>query len=135
MTWHPISSREQSSMADTWIEYLCAARDGDGFCLGICVHELLGYIPQEWFDDEGEPLAEYRDEDGYLRVPAEFEGQPVIGHNGEYLLGELGQWNNDETVSVKQLTPEALTSALGQLDWDLEDAREALAGLLMLKGD
>jgi hypothetical protein len=44
MTWHPILTREQSSMADTWTEYLCASPVEDGFVLGICTHELATFL-------------------------------------------------------------------------------------------
>ncbi len=133
ISWSPILSREQSNMSDTWTEYLCATRDGAVFGLGICVHELLGYIPQEWFDDDGEPLPQYRNKDGSLRVPAEFAGQSVVGHDGEYLLGSLGQWNSDQSASVSDLSLEAVNDALRQIGWNVDDASELLAALVVLK--
>ena len=135
MTWYPIFSREQSTMADTWTEYLCATREGDKFDLGICAPELLGYIPREWFDEDDEPLPEYRDEYGSLLVPTEFEGRSVVGHDGEYLLGPLVQCDNERSASVSELSLEALSEALRQMEWDPEDASKLLAALPLLKGD
>ena len=135
MNWYPILSREQSSMVDSWTEYLCATEDGDGFALGICVHELLGYVPQEWFDEDGEPLSEYRDEHGSLQVPSEHEGRQVFGHDGEYLLGPLGQSNNEQSAHVNELSRSALSEALRQMEWSEEDVDEALAALQILRGD
>lgn len=129
MTWHPILTREQSSMADTWTEYLCASPVEDGFVLGICTHELLGYIPSEWYDDDGELLPGYRDENGDLLLPAEYEGRPVEGHDGEYLLGPLDQWNNDQSALVRQLSRESVRKSLSQVEWDTADADEVLAAL------
>jgi len=135
MTWYPILSREQSTMADTWTEYLCATREGGKFDLGICAHELLGYIPGEWLDDDGEPLPKYRDEHGSLLVPTEFEGRSVVGHDGEYLLGPLVQSDNEQSASVSELSLEALIGALRQIEWDTEDASKLLAALPRLQGD
>lgn len=61
MDWQILHSREQSTMADTWIEYLCAQINKIGITLKICTYEPLGYLPQEWFDDDGEPLPEFQD--------------------------------------------------------------------------
>ncbi len=129
MTWHPILTREQSSMADTWTEYLCASPVGNGFVLGICTHELIGGIPDDWYDDDGELLPGYRDENGDLLLPAEYEGRPVEGHDGEYLLGPLDQWNNDQSALVRQLSRESVRESLSQVEWDTADADEVLAAL------
>ena len=130
MTWHPLLSREQSSIgAGAWTEYLCANPIGNGFALGICMYELLGDIPSEWYDDDGDLLPGYRDESGGLLLPAEYKGRPVEGYDGEYLLGPLDQWNNDQSALVRQLSRESVRESLSQLDWDTDDADEVLAAL------
>lgn len=132
MTWHPVLSREQSTMADTWTEYLCASPSKDGFVLGICVHELLGYIPQEWFDDDGEPLPEFRGDDGCLKLPAEYEGRSLECHDGECLFGQLDQWNNDNSATVTELSLVNVREALNDINWSTEDSDEVLAALLIM---
>jgi hypothetical protein len=132
MAWHIILSREQSTMADTWTEYLCAKVEKGEFVLGVCIHEILQYIPEEWFDDDGEPLPEFRDANGDLELPAEYNGRSVEGHDGECLLGPLDQWNNEDTAYLTELTPEAVSQALDLIEWagaDVEDVLSALAGL------
>lgn len=134
MTWHPLLTREQSSIgAGTWTEYLCAKPVEDGFVLGICIHELLGEIPSGWYDDDGELLPSYRDENGDLLLPAEYQGRPVEDYDGEYLLGPLDQWNNDFSALVRQLSRDAVRENLVQLEWDADDTDAVLAILSQLR--
>ena len=133
MDWQILHSREQSTMADTWTEYLCAQIDKIGITLGICTYELLGYLPQEWFDDDGELLPEFQDENGDLELPSEHDGSPVTGYDGEWLLGPLDQWNNGEIATMTGLSLENTTEALHILAWDPADASEVLNALAKLK--
>jgi 3-methyladenine DNA glycosylase AlkC len=77
-------------------------------------------------------LPGYRDENGDLLLPAEYEGRPVEGHDGEYLLGPLDQWNNDQSALVRQLSRESVRESLSQVEWDTADADEVLAALVRL---
>ncbi|MGE8142892.1 hypothetical protein ACQKOE_13025 [Novosphingobium sp. NPDC080210] len=135
MTWSKILSREQGTMADTWTEYLCAKPANDGFVLGVCIYEIVDYIPGEWFDDDGEPLPEFRDAKGDLVLPAEFNGRPIEGHDGEWLLGPLDQWNNEETAYVTELSHSSVAEALEILDWKISEANEVLSALHSLASE
>lgn len=84
MSFEPVvlDGREMSSMVSTWTELLVLKADNEGrFYLAICQQEVLGSIydlpEDERYDDDGEP-----------RIPAEFEGKPVVGlSDGEWLQG------------------------------------------------
>jgi hypothetical protein len=133
MEWQILHSREQSTVADTWTEYLCAKIDETQITLGICIYELLGDLPREWFDDDGELLPEFQDENGDLELPDEYDGKPVTGNNGEWLLGPLDRWNNDEIATITELSLESITEALHALQWDPADASEVLTALAKLR--
>lgn len=135
MAWHTILLREQSTMADTWTEYLCAKVEKDEIVLGICIYEILEYLPKEWFNDEGEPLPEFRDANGDLELPAEYNGRSVEGHDGEWLLGPLDQWNNGDTAYVTELTPEAVSQALDLIGWAGAEVEQVLSAVARLKGE
>ncbi len=129
MDWQILHSREQSTMVDTWIEYLCAKTNETGITLGICIYEILDHAPQEWFDDDGEPLPEFQDENGDLELPSEYNGKPVMGYDGEWLLGPLDRWNNDEKADITELSMESTAEALRALEWDPADAPVVLNAL------
>jgi len=122
-------------MADTWTEYLCAKPGNGGITLGICTRELLCEIPQEWFGDDGDPLPEFSDEHGELRVPEEYDGRKIHGHDGEYLLGELGTWTNDNSAFVSELSSENVRQSLLRLNWDVACTGEVCAKLLPIWTD
>jgi hypothetical protein len=133
MTWNILVTREQSSIgAGAWTEYLCARTVEDGFLLGICIYELLGDIPSEWRDDDGELLPEYQDGNGDLLLPAQYEGRRVEGYDGEYILGPLDRWNNDESALVKHLSRDSVSKSLHELEWDTDDTDEVLTALHLL---
>ena len=127
-SWIIIDEREATGSIDTWSEYLCVSRTDDPkkFEIAICRYEMVGEIPLEWFDEDGQPLPEYSDGTGCLEVPEYYEyryaGQIVrtklTGHDGEYLLGELVY---DETygqpISVQSEDDAQLSEALIGLKW------------------
>jgi|GEM_PF-4382456 hypothetical protein len=135
MTWNIILSREQSTLADTWTEYLCAKPEKDGFVLGVCIHEIVDYIPGTWFDEDGEPLPGFRDANGDLLLPAEYNGRPIEGHDGEWLLGPLDQWNNEDIAYVAELTHAEVSEALKVFEWNDADTDEVLSALVRLETD
>ena len=119
MDWTVISSRESSSMVDTWQDYLYirAAPDGEGWELGLCGYEVLGEPPSEWFDDDGNPLPEYQDEFGDLKLPDEWEGCPVSHYDGEYIVGDLTLNTDDSIAQIEAATSEVINDALLSLGW------------------
>lgn len=139
-SWIIIDEREATGSIDTWSEYLCVSRTDvpNKFEIAICRYEMVGEIPQEWFDDEGQPLPEYSDSDGYLKIPEYFEHRyaggifntKLSGHDGEYLLGELVY---DETygqpISVQRDDDAVLSVALIDLEWNNANT-DALATLI-----
>ena len=131
-SWIIIDEREATGSIDTWSEYLCVSQTDEpqSFEIAICRYEMVGEIPQEWFDDEGQPLTEYSDSEGYLKIPEYFEHRyaggifktKLSGHDGEYLLGELVY---DETyggpISVKIEEVEKLADVLMIFQWVAAD--------------
>lgn len=124
MSWIIVDEREGVGRLDTWSEYLCMGRTEDSrvYELVVCRHEMVAEIPSEWFDDDGEPLPEFRDSDGCLALPEHYEmggrHTKLTGHDGEYLLGELvpdEQFGGPVTVSLDGVPP--LSNALETLRW------------------
>ena len=71
-----IDSREESTMASTWSEYLCLERKTwSTFELSIRGYELLA------------ERSEYEDEDGEINLPEKIDGNVVIGTEDEYIIG------------------------------------------------
>ena len=97
--WMILDEREAKGSIDTWSEFLCVRRtdEPDTCDIAICRYEVVGEIPTAWFDDEGQPLPEYCDVTGSLKLPQFYEYRyagrvirtKLTGHDGEYLLGEL----------------------------------------------
>lgn len=139
-TWIILDEREGVGGVDTWSEYLCASRtdNPEQFEIAICRYEMVGEIPAEWFDDEGQPLPEYSDGTNCLIVPEYYEyryaGQIVrtklTGHDGEYLLGQL-VW--DETfggpITVHAGDSAEISLAIQTLEWVTAD-QNALISLI-----
>lgn len=143
--WVVIAEREGVGRLDTWIEYLCVRRiDDAGVCeLAICCHEPIAEIPSEWFDDEGEPLPEFKDSDGCLALPEYYEmggsRTKLTGHDGEYLLGELvldEQFGGPVSASLDGAPP--MSDALESLGWKTtnpEGLRQEIKRSLSLAAD
>ena len=56
--WIIVDEREGVGRVDTWSEYLCVmpASEPDTIEIAICRYEMLGEIPVDWFDEEGQTL-------------------------------------------------------------------------------
>jgi hypothetical protein len=135
--WQPIDEREGSGRLDTWSEYLCVSINGDPdtFELAICRNEVIGPIPVEWFDDEGNPLPEYADASGELKLPEFYEERysggivrtKILSHDGEYLFGELAC---DETYGPSIVGPTdddaQILEAFKSLGWFSSDEQMLL---------
>ena len=130
--WMILDEREAKGSIDTWSEFLCVRRtdEPDTCDIAICGYEVVGEIPTAWFDDEGQPLPEYSDVTGSLKLPQFYEYRyagrvirtKLSGHDGEYLLGELVF---DETyggpISVRVDDLVKLTDALSIIQWVTAD--------------
>lgn len=148
-TWIIIDEREGVGRVDTWSEYLCVSRTEDPriYEFAICRHEMVGEIPSEWFDEEGQPLPEYSDKDGSLVIPEYYEYRyaggtvrtKLTGHDGEYLLGELvldEQFGGPVPASLDGAPP--LSDALESMGWktsNLDGLRQEIKRSLSLVAD
>jgi hypothetical protein len=125
--WTVCDKREAYGVHDIWEEYLCVRRAPGGWEVAVCQHDLLREVASEWFDENGEPLPEYRDEHGALKLPDVVDGQEVWGFDGEYILGRLVPSNADSNrICVGDLDEVFGLDALASLDWP----RTALGALL-----
>lgn len=126
--WIIVDEREGVGRVDTWSEYLCVSSTDDPskFDIAVCGSEVVGEIPADWFDDEGQPIPEYSDDTGCLEVPEYYDGwagvTKLTGHDGEYLLGELvcnETYGLPITVHAENLAEMSL--ALMNLGWVAAD--------------
>ena len=124
--WRIIGEREGVSRVDTWDEFLCLCHEDRGWFVSVCSYKPLAVFPCEWFDDDGQPMAPYADEDGCLLPPVRFEGQAVTGHGGGYLLGELSPINDYASLRLISDGPEEVASALREIGWDEADTPKVL---------
>jgi hypothetical protein len=124
-----LDSREAAGALDSWDEHLCLRRTPLGHELAIYGYELLGEVPDHWYDeDTGEPLPPYRDEFGDIALPAEYERQAVTGVTSDrYLVGSLVPVQDNAVVTLAGTGRSALVVALDALDWP----RSALAALMV----
>jgi len=103
-----LASREQSSMVSTWTEYLCLQRDEAGaFKLFTGQYEALAERDQ-FFNEETD---EYD-------IPEEIDGKAVVGLEDDYVVGgDLGYFDEQQTISFKSPDDEALTEWLVSSGW------------------
>ncbi len=126
--WIVLDQREGVGRVDTWDEYLCVRKSekANEVELAICRHQIVCEIPREWFDDDGQPLEEFRDEYGDFQAPEYIDisssagpiRTAIIGHDGEYLLSDL---MCDETYGLPLQAPgddvEKIQEAISELEW------------------
>ncbi|MCZ8017247.1 MULTISPECIES: hypothetical protein [Pseudomonadota] len=128
--WVIVDEREGVGRVDTWSEYLCVklTDDDEKIDIAVCRHEVIGEIPSEWFDDDGVPLPEFSDENGYLVLPEFYEGwagsTKLTGHDGGYLLGEL-TWDEGPgpPITAERQDVDAVSGALKSLGWSPSDTK------------
>jgi hypothetical protein len=123
--WYPLLPRY--SYGGT-LDYLCVRQTSQGTELALCGHRYLAEVPQDWFDDDGQPLPEHRNPDGSLRLPSFWDGETVTGIEDHFLVGELLA-DDEHTVLLGGKRTVSLAKALVALDWDLTDLGE-LQGLI-----
>lgn len=134
--WVIVDEREGVGRVDTWSEYLCVklTDDQDQIDIAVCRNEVVGEIPSEWFDDEGEPLPEFSDENGFLVLPEFYEGwggkTKLTGYDGAYLLGEL-IWDEEPgpPITVNLEDGEALYDAIKSLGWHPADGNSLIEAI------
>jgi hypothetical protein len=105
-----LGSREQSSMASTWTEYLRLSKPHKNSpLLEICMYEGLG--EQKWNED-GEPA----------ELPDKINGKKVVGvDDGIIVGGALGCYSDDDSLSfTKHTLPDAI-SWLASHKWKSSD--------------
>lgn len=122
--WRTVLERAAAGMMDSWTEYLCVRALEGQWELSVCGYEVIAEVPQEWYDEDGEPTEEHRDSDGFLVVPDVFDGREVTGIEGNYLTGPM--MTLKEPVSLSDHSLGDVEHALGLLDWPPTDAGRAL---------
>lgn len=103
-----IASREASSMASTWTEYLCLTRsDTKRFKLFTGGYQSI--------DEAGKY---YNEKTGRYVLPKTIDGQLVIGVEEDAVLGgELTYYEDDHYVEFNRLDDPDLVSWLAEQRW------------------
>lgn len=120
-----LSKREESSMASTWMEYLC-----------LCPGDNKKY---RVFEGGYQALAEaadyYDDEAEDYNLPAEIDGAPVVGLQDDFVIGgELDWYSADKTVEFDRVDDERLKGWLVNNDWDDPEVWKALKKAIATEG-
>ena len=93
-------------------------------------HEIVGDIPREWFDENGEVLPQFSDEDGDICIPDVYDGHIVVRRDGEYPFGSSMPVDDDASVSV-DVTADAIAEGLRSLEWRPDDAHLVMKALAL----
>lgn len=121
--WHVVAYRDVEASDGEMTQDLAMRRTASGFKLAQCGDPIIGEVPVEWFEEDGEtPLPAYRDADGDLKPPALFDGQEVAGWQGcsgpgAYLLGHYGPDPAKVPIPLTGNLNE-VELALWALDWE-----------------
>ena len=115
-------------MYDIWEDFLSASVSDEGVILDIRAHACLGEVPDDWFDEDGELLAEHTDDQGDLRMPETMRDRPVISYQNGNFFGEL-QSLHDRPVVLPVLSEPEVQEALDKVGWDASDTSEVYAAL------
>ncbi len=121
-----LMSREGSSMASTWEEYLCLSRTEDRW--------LLGEYGYNWAVNAYDlPENKQKRDDDELYVPEEWEGHKVLGiADGEYIeTDELVSRGNDIEFDLKSVD-KAIKFATDYEWGQYEGFREAMDKLKLM---
>lgn len=110
-------TREQSTMASSWQEYLCVRWLGDLVELSVRMHEGFANASDFPENEEGERI-----------IPLQIDGKEVLGvDDGVIIGGHLGY--NDDEPEVFHLTDIAgVTEWLTSRHWKLDAVLEAVQG-------
>lgn len=130
--WTTLATCTAQGAVDCWLTHLVARQVHGGVALDVFGETVLGEIPRDWYDEDGNVLPMFRTDDGDIRLPEVFNGSSVTGHDGEYILGEMKPAADGSEKILASLRLDDLYDALEQLGWDvddLEDVRDALEPL------
>lgn len=126
--WTILASRDANGTLDCWTESLGALHSDGCVAITILADEVLGEIPRDWLDDDGELLPQHCDPDGGVRLPLQFVGRQVTGFDGEYLTGPAIP-TTDQVVTLTDLSPEGVQAGLKSLGWVADPDQEAYRNL------
>ncbi len=95
-------------MVSSWTEYLCLQRDEAGsFKLFTGQYEALAERDQFFNEETGE-----------YDIPEEIDGKAVVGLDDDYVVGgDLGYFDDQQTISFKSPDDEALAKWLVSSGW------------------
>ncbi|UCF37439.1 MAG: hypothetical protein JSU96_00785, partial [Acidobacteriota bacterium] len=102
-----LESRENSSMASTWTEYLCLSRLADEtFELSVRTYDVLG------------AAADYvNEETGDWDLSETIEGAFVMGVEDEWVIGGELVDNNGKSIEFQQFDRKVILDFLESVDW------------------
>lgn len=126
--WTILASRDASGALDCWTEHLGVRPAPQGLELGLLAPKVLGEIPQDWYDEDGDLLPEYADDMGELRLPDTFNGSRVADFDGEYLFG-APVLSGSDTLLLTDFSERGIQHALGSFGWPEEEREEAFSEL------
>lgn len=112
-----VDSREQSTIASSWQEYLCVRWLGDRIELSVRMYESLATVSDFPENEDDEPV-----------IPLQIQGKAVVGIDDDVVVGgDLGF--NDEEPEVFHLTDIAgITEWLTSRHWKQDVVLEAVQG-------
>ena len=116
-SFRPVATRSRSNSYDIWNEHLCIRTDRPA--LATCVFGALEEPPEDWFDDEGEPIAA-RTFDNKLVAPAFHNGSPV-SELTSFICGPLMVSPDGDQVELERWQKGDVTRALNDLGWDQDE--------------
>ena len=97
-----LDSREASTMASTWREFLCVRNVQPGVAIAeICQYEVLCEY-QTLEDDEGNPVA----------LPDTYNGKKVVGVEDGYVVGGELQCDEDDDDKACEYTSNSFAKAV-----------------------
>lgn len=109
-----VDERDQSNAYDVWSEFLCVTPSPTPR-LSTCVFGAIAEPPDDWFDDDGEPLP-HRSLDGTLFPPAFFEGDPV-GLVESFVCGPLVVSPGGDETALASAQESEVVQTLEGLGW------------------
>lgn len=127
--WSMIAARPFSGCFEWGEEYLMARKAQGGIALDIFGNQILGEVPDDWFDEDGEPVPTHRAENGEMRLPEMVAGSPIVGCQDGYFVGDLVPVQDFTQVIVTEVTEVAVRRALSELCWEYVPVSELLEKL------
>ena len=103
-----ITTRELSTMASSWTEYLCISIQDSGlYCLFTGRYQVLAESC-EFYDDEAE---------NWL-LPEEIDGEPVVGIDDDWVVGgDLDYFDSSQAINFRSLADPNIGAWLAENEW------------------